>query len=70
MPNKHTDGDGAVVDRRAARRDEPTSRSIAEALAAQQRERLAFTSNTGILVDLDGQMLCPSDEWTPRSAER
>ena len=40
--------------------DGPTVRSIAAALAAQQRERAAFTQDTGIRLNRDGRLLHPS----------
>ena len=38
----------------------PTVHSIAAALAAQQRERAAFTQDTGIRLNRDGRLLHPS----------
>ena len=40
--------------------DGPTVHSIAAALAAQQRERAAFTQDTGIRLNRDGRLLHPS----------
>jgi hypothetical protein len=40
--------------------DGPTVHSIAAALAAQQRERAAFTQDTGIQLNRDGRLLHPS----------
>lgn len=40
--------------------DGPTVHSIAAALAAQQRERAAFTQDTGIQLNRDGRLLRPS----------
>ena len=48
------------LDLSESREDGPTARSIATARAAQQRERAAFTRDTGICVDGTGKLLRPS----------
>jgi hypothetical protein len=45
------------VDLMADQNEGPTPESIARAWAAQQRERAAFTENTGVMVNRDGRML-------------
>ena len=46
-----------AADASDSRQDGPTVHSIAAARAAQQRERAAFTQDTGILLDRDGRLL-------------
>ncbi len=46
-----------AADASDSKSDGPTVLSIAAARAAQQRERAAFTQDTGILLDRDGRLL-------------
>jgi hypothetical protein len=50
----YTDYRSEVLD---IRQDGPTAHSIAAALAAQERERAAFTQDTGIRLNRDGRLL-------------
>lgn len=50
--------------------DEPTIGSIAAALEAQRRERAAFTHDTGVLLDRNGQLLRSSIRSASESDRR